>query len=181
LHNPSQKLIYITYQKKQPRLSSRIKIKQFHCNPITMKTFSSSLIVFALLSLPYSLLAQSTAVVGTYAKHILTVDLDVLEYQITLKNDGTFTFSYYSKLKNRIPTEDHKEGHGTWVLEKNIVTFTNSTSTAEMPQNRLDFSETQARWMAPSPRNTSATVKPQQLLFLSSKVNWLPRLVLEKT
>ncbi|MFN7331555.1 MAG: hypothetical protein ACK5SB_01015, partial [Flavobacterium sp.] len=78
-------------------------------------------------------------------------------------------------------TEDHKEGHGTWVLEKNIVTFTNSTSTAEMPQNRLDFSETQARWMAPSPRNTSATVKPQQLLFLSSKVNWLPRLVLEKT
>jgi hypothetical protein len=146
-----------------------------------MKTPQLGRLALLMCFLSHVLMAQTTDCVGTYSRHILTVDKDILDYQITLKNDGTFTFSYYSKLKNRIPVEERKEGQGTWVLEKNVITFTNATSPSDTSQNLLDFSETKARWIAPSPRNTSATVKPQQLLFLSSKVNWLPRLVLEKT
>ena len=146
-----------------------------------MKTSHIKHFTWLLCLLAQVLTAQTTDCVGTYSRHILTVDKDIFDYQITLKIDGTFTFSYYSKLKNRIPVEEQKVGKGTWVLEKNVITFTNATSHSDTSQNLLDFSETKARWIAPSPRNTSATVKPQQLMFLSSKVNWLPRLLLEKT
>lgn len=146
-----------------------------------MKTSQLKHFTWLLCLLAQVLTAQTADCAGTYSRHILTVDMDILDYQITLKNDGTFTFSYYSKLKKRIPVEEQKEGQGTWVLEKNVITFTNATSPSDTSQNLLDFSETKARWIAPSPRNTSATVKPQQLMFLSSKVNWLPRLLLEKT
>ena len=155
--------------------------KLFSTLSMKMKTPQLGLLALLMCLISQALMAQTTDCVGTYTRHILTVELDILDYQITLKNDGTFTFTYYSKLKNRIPVEDQKEGHGTWVLEKNVITFTSATSTSDTSQNLMDFSETKARWIAPSPRNTSAAVKPQQLLFLSSKVHWLPRLVLEKT
>ena len=56
-----------------------------------MKVLSTILILISNLTI-YS---QSDEVVGNYTLKLETVDKDVFEYQLTLSQDGTFSFHYY--------------------------------------------------------------------------------------
>jgi len=49
--------------------------------------------------------SQSEAVVGDYTLKLEAIYKDVFEYQLTLSQDGTFSFHYYSYIKHGIPPE----------------------------------------------------------------------------
>ncbi|MBG6061118.1 hypothetical protein IWX83_000894 [Flavobacterium sp. CG_9.1] len=50
--------------------------------------------------------SQSDTVVGAYALTLATKEIDVFEYKLTLSQDGTFYFHYYSNIKRGIPPEN---------------------------------------------------------------------------
>ena len=60
-------------------------------------------VLFTILILFSSLtsFAQTDKVIGDYKLAIETTDNNAFEYQLTLSQDGTFSFHYYSKINNK--------------------------------------------------------------------------------
>jgi len=67
--------------------------------------------------------SQTANVIGDYKRVIETNDNNTFEYQLTLSQDGTFLFHYYSKIKQGFPPEVNKYGKGKWTLENNVISF----------------------------------------------------------
>lgn len=58
--------------------------------------------------------SQTDKVIGNYKLAIKTTDNNVFEYQLTLSQDGTFSFHHYSKVIHRTPFEENKYGKEKW-------------------------------------------------------------------
>ena len=119
--------------------------------------------------------ALSAQVVGDYELTVNTKDRHVFEYKLTLSADGTFTFHYYSNIKNGIPPEKNYYGKGTWTVENNIVSFVSDKQNDLDDEHTLDFSTSKARFHLKSNKGKADKVLKTRLQFLTSEISWMKR------
>lgn len=131
--------------------------------------------IFTILILISSLtsFSQSDDVVGDYALTLKTVDNDVFEYKLTLSQDGTFVFHYYSHIKNGIPPEKNKYGKGKWTVENKVVSFFSDKQKDIDEKFTLDFTNSKARFITKSPRDQTDQIVKTRLKFLKSEIFWM--------
>ncbi len=134
-----------------------------------MKVLSTILILISNLTI-YS---QSDEVVGNYTLKLETVDKDVFEYQLTLSQDGTFSFHYYSYIKHGIPPEKNYYGKGKWTVENKVISFFSDKKNDFDEKYTMDFTGSKARFIIKSPRDKSDQIIKTRLKFLKSEVPWM--------
>ena len=140
-----------------------------------MKT--SLLVFFLFFSLV--LFSQTEKVVGDYVL-VLGNDDSRFDYKLTLHQDGTFTFDYYSLIKMGIPQEKTKYGKGRWTIENNVITFLSEKEKDFDEKYTLDFSGSKARFITKSPRDKTDRIVKTRLQFLESEIFWMARIELLK-
>ena len=125
--------------------------------------------------------SQSAEVVGDY-KLILGAEgkNELLEYKLTLSQDGTFLFHYYSNIKNGIPPIVNKYGKGKWTIENNVVSFFSVKQIDSNEKFNLDFTNTKARFITKSPRDKTDQIVKTRLKFLKSDIVWMSRIEMLK-
>ena len=141
-----------------------------------MKTLFAMLMVLSFLNV----FPQTDKVVGNYSLTLTTKEKDVFDYRLTLLQDGTFTFHYYSNIKNGIPPEKNTYGKGNWTIANNVVSFFSDKQKDLDEKYSLDFTHTKARFVTKSPRDLTDKIVPTQLRFLTSDIFWLSRIDLVK-
>ncbi|HEY1195065.1 hypothetical protein [Flavobacterium sp.] len=129
---------------------------------------TSLLFIFNLL-----LSAQSNQLAGNYSHSLGENEKHKLEYQLTLNQDGTFVFHYYSKIENRTPLEENKYGKGKWTAKDNVVTFSADKKEDLDEKYTLDFNNSAARFVTKNPRDKSDKIVQTRLKFLDSGIFWM--------
>jgi len=124
--------------------------------------------------------SQSDKVVGDYKLAIKTTDNNVFEYQLTLSQDGTFSFHYYSKVMHRTPFEENKYGKGKWTLGNNVISFFTVKEKDLDEKHTLDFTNSKARFITKSPRDKTDHIVDTKLIFLKSEIFWMERIEMLK-
>ncbi|TDE02249.1 copper resistance protein NlpE N-terminal domain-containing protein [Flavobacterium sandaracinum] len=131
-------------------------------------------LLFVLFNL--TVFAQSNGFSGDYNRTINTTENDLLDYKLTLNQDGTFVFHYYSKIKNGIPPEVHKYGKGKWSAKDNVITFTSNKQEDFDEKYTLDFNTSKARFVTKNPRDKSDRIIKTKLTFVASAIPWMQRI-----
>lgn len=132
--------------------------------------------IFTILILISSLtsFSQTDEVVGDYALTLGTVgNNELFEYKMTLSQDGTFSFHYYSYIKNGIPPEKNKYGKGKWTVENKVVSFFSDKQNDLDEKYTLDFTNSKARFITKSPRDQTDQIVKTRLKFLKSEIPWM--------
>lgn len=138
------------------------------------------LLTFLILVSSLTTFAQTNKVIGDYKLAIETTDNNAFEYQLTLSQDGTFSFHYYSKIKNGTPPEVNKYGKGKWTVENNLISFFADKQKDIDEKNTLDFSNSKARFITKSPRDKTDQIIKTRLQFLKSEIFWMARIEIFK-
>lgn len=138
--------------------------------------------IFTLLILisNLTLFSQTQEVVGNYKLTLETKDSSSFEYEVVLSQDGTFSFHYYSNIKQGIPPEVNKYGKGNWTINNNVISFFSDKQKDFDEKFTLDFTNTKARFVTKSPRNKSDKIIKTQLRFLDSEIFWMRRIDIGK-
>ena len=140
-------------------------------------------VIFTILILVSSLtsFSQTDKVIGDYKLAIETTDKNnAFEYQLTLSQDGTFSFHYNSKMKQGTPTEVNKYGKGKWTVENNVISFFSDKQKDIDEKNTLDFTNSKARFITKSPRDKTDQIIKTRLQFLKSEIFWMARIEIFK-
>ena len=127
-----------------------------------------------------TLFSQKQDVVGNYKLILETKDSSSFEYELTLSQDETFYFHYYSNIKQGIPPEVNKYGKGNWTIKNNVITFLADKQKDFDKKYNLDFTNTKARFVTKSPRDKSEKIIKTQLKFLESGIFWMKRIDIDK-
>ncbi|MFV8364767.1 hypothetical protein [Flavobacterium sp. XS1P27] len=137
-----------------------------------MKLLLTTLLVLFNLTL----FAQSNGFSGDYNRTLNTTQNDMFDYKLTLNQDGTFVFHYYSKIKNGIPTEVNKYGKGKWTAKDKVITFSSNKQEDFDEKYTLDFNNSKARFVTKNPRDKSDRIIKTKLTFVESEIFWMQRL-----
>ena len=137
-----------------------------------MKIIIATLLLISNLAL----FAQSNEIVGNYNRTLGTEENHLIEYKLSLNQDGTFLFHSYSKIKNGIPPEVNKYGKGKWTAKDNVITFTSNKQEDFDEKYTLDFNNSKARFVTKNPRDKSDRIIKTRLSFLESEIFWMQRL-----
>ena len=138
--------------------------------------------IFTLLILisNLTLFAQTQEVLGNYKLTLETKDSSSFKYEVVLSQDGTFSFHYYSNIKQGIPPEVNKYGKGNWTINNNVISFFSDKQKDFNEKFTLDFTNTKARFVTKSPRDKSDKIIKTQLRFLDSEIFWMRRIDIDK-
>lgn len=138
--------------------------------------------IFTILILISNLMlfSQTQDVVGNYILTLETKDSSSFKYEVVLSQDGTFSFHYYSNIKQGIPPEVNKYGKGNWTINNNVISFFTDKQKDFDEKFTLDFTNTKARFVTKSPRDKSDKIIKTQLRFLDSEIFWLRRIDIGK-
>jgi len=124
-----------------------------------------------------TLFAQSNQFVGDYSRTLGDTDgKHVIEYKLTLNQDGTFVFHSYSKIQGGAPPEANKYGKGKWTSKDNLITFSTSKQDDFDEKYTLDFNNSTARFKTKNPRDKSDQIVKTRLTFLESGIFWMERI-----
>ena len=137
-----------------------------------MKLLLTTLLVLFNLTL----FAQSNGFAGDYNRTLNTTENDMFDYKLTLNQDGTFVFHYYSKIKKGIPPEVNKYGKGKWTAKDNVITFSSNKQEDFDEKYTLDFTNSKARFVTKNPRDKSDRIIKTKLTFVESEIPWMQRL-----
>ena len=111
--------------------------------------------LFLLILASTTLLAQKDEFAGEYGIKYELLNAGVLEYNLSLKPDGTFIFHFYRNIDPSQPKEN-KYGQGKWKVEKNNLIYFYTSSENDLDETyTLNFTNTKARIIKKSPRNLS--------------------------
>lgn len=133
-----------------------------------------SLVTFLFLISNLALLAQADTVPGNYGLKLGKDDNNQFQYELTLNEDGTFTFHYYSKLLNGVPPETHKYGKGKWTLgANNMITFSTDKQKDIDEKYTLDFTNSKARFVTKNPRDKTDKIVHTRIRFFESGIPWM--------
>jgi hypothetical protein len=139
-----------------------------------------SLFTILLLVSNLVLFSQADKVAGDYTLKLETNESDILEYKLSLYQDGTFFFHYYSNIKQGIPPEKNKYGKGKWTIKDNVISFFSDKQKDLDEKHTLDFNNSKARFVTKSPRDKTDQVIKTRLSFLESEIPWMKRIDLLK-
>jgi hypothetical protein len=137
-----------------------------------MKAIFTILILISNLTL----LAQSDNEVGDYTLRLEGKENELLEYKLTLNQDGTFFFHYYKYIKNGFPPEENKYGKGKWIEENKVISFFSDKQKDLDEKYTLYFTNTKARFIIKSPRDKTDKIVKTRLQFLESDIFWISRI-----
>ena len=130
------------------------------------------------LTIGFSLSAQTENYAGTYILHLEGKDASILDYTLHLNTDNTFQFTSFQKLLDTRGEHDkYNYGKGTWKVENKIIKFTTEKTDLD-EKHTLNFSGSTARLIKKSPRDTSEKVVPTSLQFYKSEIFWIANLKL---
>ena len=130
--------------------------------------------LFVLFNL--TLFGQSNGFSGDYNRTFSAAGDHLIEYKLTLHQDGTFVFHSYSKIKNGIPIEVNKYGKGKWTAKDNVFTFSSNKQEDFNEKYTLDFTNSKARFVTKNPRDKSDRIIKTKLTFVESEIPWIQRL-----
>lgn len=136
------------------------------------------LFLLLILTIGFSLSAQTENYAGTYILHLEGKDGNILDYKLQLNQDNTFMFVSFQKLLDTRGEHDkYSYGKGTWKVENKIIKFTTEKMDLD-EKHTLNFSGSTARLIKKSPRDTSEKVVPTSLQFYKSEIFWIANLKL---
>ncbi|QKJ63586.1 hypothetical protein [Flavobacterium sp. M31R6] len=140
-------------------------------------------VIFTILILVSSLtsFSQADKVIGDYKLAMETNDNNTFEYQLTLSQDGTFSFHYYSKIIHGTPPEVNNYGKGKWTVENNVISFFTEKEKDLDEKHTLNFTNSKARFITKSTRDKTDRVVDTKIIFLKSDIFWMERKELLKT
>lgn len=144
-------------------------------------------ITFLLLIACFGVNGQLDQIPGTYFFE-LEDSPHILQYTLTIHQDGTFLFHSYKKIEQDIPEDEHKYGKGKWTIEmvQNfsttgfIVSFSADSVNDFDKKHTLDFNGTKARFISKSQRDKSDREVIPQLQFIESNISWMERIAINK-
>ncbi len=139
-----------------------------------------AIITIFLLIYKITISAQSDKVAGEYALTLGNEESHLIDYKLTLNQDGTFYFHSYSNIKRGIPPIVNKYGKGKWSEEKNVITFKSDKQNDLDEKHTLDFTVTKARFITKSPRDKTDKIIKTRLQFLESEIPWISRIEMLK-
>lgn len=139
-----------------------------------------TIFTFLLLLSNLTIFSQVDKVAGNYKLIIETKDSSSFEYNLTLNDDGTFFFHYFSNIKNGIPREVHKYGKGKWTVENKVISFFCDKQKDLDEKHTLDFTASKARFVIKSPRDKTDKIIQTRLKFLESEIFWMERIEMFK-
>jgi len=132
-----------------------------------------TIILLFLIAITTSIYSQTTEYTGIYKRHFDINGEGTIEYLLDLKPDGTFTFHNYRKIsaKNR---EENQYGKGTWKIERNNVLYFYTIKENDLDEKHtLNFTNTKARFITKSLRDTSDKEVKNHLRFYDSEIPWI--------
>ena len=136
------------------------------------------LFLLLILTIGFSLSAQTENYSGTYILHLEGKDGNILDYKLQLNQDNTFMFVSFQKLLDTRGEHDkYNYGKGTWKVENKIIKFTTEKTDLD-EKHTLNFSGSTARLIKKSPRDTTEKVVPTSLQFYKSEIFWIANLKL---
>ena len=136
------------------------------------------LFLLLILTIGFSLSAQTENYAGTYILHLEGKDGNILDYKLQLNQDNTFIFVSFQKLLDtRGEHYKYNYGKGTWKVENKIIKFTTEKTDLD-EKHTLNFSGSTARLIKKSPRDTSEKVVSTSLQFYKSEIFWIANLKL---
>lgn len=141
-----------------------------------MRTLFAIIILFSNLTL----FAQEDNVIGNYTNKLGKVDSHQFEYELTLNQDRTFFFHYYSNIKQGNPPEVNKYGKGTWTEENKVISFFSDKQNDLDEKHTLDFTNSKARFIIKSPRDKTDQIIKTRIRFLESDIFWIKGIELFK-
>jgi hypothetical protein len=135
---------------------------------------------FLLLSSPG--LSQAETVTGDYFVQLGNKDSRLIEYRLTLNQDGSFAFHAYSKSSDKIgiPEASNKYGRGTWSFQDRKVLFYTNPEKDMDEKYTLNFANSRAHFMTKSPRSQSDRAFKTRLKFFESDIFWIKGLEIFK-
>ena len=134
------------------------------------------LITTFLLIFNLTLFAQSNNLVGDYTRSLSEEGKHIIEYKLTLNQDGTFVFHSYSKMQGGRPPEVNKYGKGKWSAKDNMITFSTNKQEDFDEKYTLDFNNSAARFVTKNPRDKSDKIVKTRLVFVASEIFWMQRI-----
>jgi hypothetical protein len=134
------------------------------------------LIVATLLFIFNLTLSAQSNFAGDYTRSLGEEGKHIIEYKLTLNEDGTFLFHSYQKMQGGIPPEVNTYGKGKWTAKDNLITFSSDKKTDFDEKNTLDFNNSTARFVTKNPRDKSDKVVKTKLTFVESQIRWMQRL-----
>ncbi|PWA05749.1 hypothetical protein [Flavobacterium laiguense] len=141
-----------------------------------MKAIFTILILISNLTL----FSQVDKAAGDYLLTLKTKENDLFEYKLTLNEDGTFFFHYYSNIKQGIPPEVNKYGKGKWTIENKVISFFSDKQKDFDEKHTLDFTNSKVRFVIKSPRDKTDQIIKTRLQFLDSEIFWMERIEIFK-
>lgn len=134
------------------------------------------LITTLLFLLNLTIFAQSNAFAGDYNRTFSKKGDHLIEYKLTLHQDGTFVFHLYSKIKNGVPPEVNKYGKGKWTAKDNVISFSSNKKEDFDAKYTLDFNKSKARFVTKNSRDKSDRIIKTKITFVESEIQWIQRL-----
>ena len=134
------------------------------------------LITTFLLIFNLTLFAQSNNFAGDYARSLSEGGKYIIEYKLTLNQDGTFVFHSYSKMQGGRPPEVNKYGKGKWSAKDNMITFSTNKQEDFDEKYTLDFNNSAARFVTKNPRDKSDKIVKTRLAFVASEIPSMQRI-----
>ncbi|VAW18294.1 hypothetical protein MNBD_BACTEROID03-2210 [hydrothermal vent metagenome] len=120
-----------------------------------------------------TLFSQSDKIVGNYSLTLGNKENHLVEYKLTLNQDGSFFFHSYSDNKRGIPPEVNKYGKGKWIAENKVITFLLDKEKDFDDKHTLDFNNSKARFVIKSPRDKADRIIKTRLKFFESEIFWI--------
>ena len=134
------------------------------------------LITTFLLIFNLTLFAQSNNFAGDYTRSLSEEGKHIIEYKLTLNQDGTFVFHSYSKMQGGRPPEVNKYGKGKWSAKDNMITFSTNKQEDFDEIYTLDFNNSAARCVTKNPRDKSDKIVKTRLVFVASEIPSMQRI-----
>jgi hypothetical protein len=153
--------------------------RQDRCNAFKKKLMKVTTIILFFLS-GITLFSQSDKVVGAYFRSSGDEEQHLIEYTLTLREDGTFLFHSYENHRRGIPWEKNNYGKGNWRLDGKVVSFFTDEQKDLDEKHSLNFSNSRARFITKPLRDKTDRVIKTRLQFFESEIFWIERLEILK-
>jgi len=141
-----------------------------------MKVLTSILLLWTSVTM----FSQSDTLVGEYFHTAGDREEHLIQYTLTLNENGTFLFHSYVNHNRGISWEENKYGKGNWSLDGKIVSFFTHEQNDLDEKHTLDFSNSKARFITKPLRDKTDRIIKTRLQFFESEIFWIERLKILK-
>ncbi|WP_299677942.1 hypothetical protein [uncultured Dokdonia sp.] len=126
-----------------------------------------TLLLFTSTILPST---QTTTYSGEYTKKTKTKKGEILEWTLSLRDDGTFLYHFYRDLNCHQCVEEHFYGKGTWTASKKVIIF-NTRETDIDINHTINLNKSKARVYIKSLKNKSKKDHTPSIRFYTSETS----------